>query len=118
MSEKVFFTFWAFLMLSVVGRFYFHKQFLERISNHHSELYAALGEPKVFTKYPLSPKFILKDLSPNKQLTRYVNFMARKEWELLRDTELTRLAKYRIRIQTLFVSIGFIGALIVYMSAP
>lgn len=59
-NEKVFFVFWAFLMLGVIARFYFHKRFLERIANHHSELYLALGEPKTFTKYPLSKKTYFK----------------------------------------------------------
>jgi len=79
----------------IATRFYLHKKFLERLRINHAKLYDDLGEPKVFTKYPLSTKLIVRDLCHNNSLKRYTEFMAMKQWEVLNDSELKRYAKYR-----------------------
>ncbi len=79
----------------IASGFYFHAKFLERLKNCHPSLYSQLGEPGVFTKYPVSEKSIVRDLSPNKSLTKYTEFMSSKKWRGLNDGELNKFARYR-----------------------
>ena len=105
----IFFIFWVLGGVGICVSFYFHGKFLERLKTNHSKLYASLGEPTTFTKYPVSKHLIFKDLSPNKSATKYTVFMSDKEWEGLNDSELNKYSNYRRYMQYIIGSLFLIG---------
>ncbi|SEQ86481.1 hypothetical protein SAMN03080615_03032 [Amphritea atlantica] len=105
----VFLTFWAVGILFVVIGFHFHCKFLARLKNNHTQLYSDLGKPGVFTKYPISTKLIIRDLSPNNLATKYSEFMAKKQWEELSDSELNKYASYRRYTQYILGALFFVA---------
>ena len=91
----IFFTCWSIGLLLVAIDFFFHGKFLARLKSGYPRIYRELGEPKIFTKYPISSKLIISDLSPNKSLTKYTDFMSSKKWKDLHDVDLNRFARYK-----------------------
>lgn len=86
-------------ILSIMITFWMHGKFLGRIRDGYPDLYGKLGRPTAFTKYPLSSKLIVKDLSSSKSLTKYSEFMSKKEWRNLGDLELEKYTKFKTYAQ-------------------
>lgn len=83
------------MMVGILVRYYYHHLFLRTLENKYPELYLSLGEPKMFTRYPISTKFILRDNSSGETFTKYAKFMTGKQWKELNDYDLEKYASYR-----------------------
>ncbi|OZG69912.1 hypothetical protein BTA51_28745 [Hahella sp. CCB-MM4] len=86
---------WVTSIIFVCMGFYFHGRFLDRIKDQYPDLYVSLGEPRMFTRYPIAKHAIIKDLSPEGSFTGYTEFMSERKWVGLGDKELSKYASYR-----------------------
>ena len=102
---------WAIWMFGVAISFYFHSRFLKRLKSSHASLYADLGEPRLFTKYPVSTRLIVRDVSPKNSLTKYTEFMAKRQWRELRDSELNRYANCKDYTQYSLLAVFFVAVI-------
>ena len=105
----MFLTCWAVGLLVIAIGFYFHGKFLKRLKCSHAQLYIEIGEPRVFTRYPISTKLIVSDLSPGNSFSKYAEFMANKQWELLSDYELNKYVNYRRYTQHILCALFFVA---------
>ncbi|WP_370978415.1 hypothetical protein [Agaribacterium sp. ZY112] len=97
---------------------YYQSLRLSRLKSQYYDLFVSLGEPTVFTKYPFLLGSIVYDLSPNGSLTRYAEFMVKKQWKTLEDTQLNKYDN-RLRIaHTLLAVLAVSTILVVQASAP
>ncbi len=100
----MFWIIWLLMLLVLLISFGFHSMFLNQLKAHHPVMYSDLGNPTTFTKYPLISALIVRDLSANKSLTKYSEFMAKKHWLSLNDNQLNKYSN--LRLISLYLAVG------------